>query len=170
MITRVFLVSWYQRKKNNITEYTDPRTYEQFHTPFWRKREGRNLSWGSCYVMVVDSSLRDLRNTSYHSAKPSALVDFVKNICLIFRTVGRWHSLSNSFYVPCLLIFFCSVLVIYSVISSFDSCRPVAQLFWHMLKKLQWRTAAMERGCDILSYRLEPTRNEICKLVTLNSI
>ena len=119
---------------------------------------------------VVDSSLRDLRNTSYHSAKPSALVDFVKNICLIFRTVGRWHSLSNSFYVPCLLIFFCSVLVIYSVISSFDSCRPVAQLFWHMLKKLQWRTAAMERGCDVLLYRLEPTRNEICKLVTLNSI
>ena len=58
----------------------------------------------------VDNSLRDLRNISYHSVKaefnncfiihskyfqalnkPSVLVDFFKNICLIFRTVGEYE-------------------------------------------------------------------------------
>ena len=60
---------------------------------------------------VVDSSLRDLRNTSYHSAKaefnncfvihlkyfqalnnlPSSKIDFFKNICLIFGTVEEYE-------------------------------------------------------------------------------
>ena len=66
--------------------------------------------------------------------KPSVLIDFFKtfawfsaqleNMNSYYFSKRRWHSLSNSFYVSCLLIFFCSVLVIYSAISSFDSCRP----------------------------------------------
>ena len=77
--------------------------------------------------------------------KPSVLIDFFKtfawfsaqleNMNSYYFSKRRWRSLSNSFYVSCLLIFFCSVLVIYLAISSFDSCRPAAQLFWQMLKK-----------------------------------
>ena len=143
----------------------------------------------------VDNSLRDLRNTSYHSVKaefnncfiihskyfqalnkPSVLIDFFKtfawfsaqleNMNSYYFSKRRWHSLSNSFYVSCLLIFFCSVLVIYSAISSVDSCRPAAQLFRHMLKK-----ATVTHRCHGTRLRytivsIGANQNEICKLVT----
>ena len=85
----------------------------------------------SMVLTNLPSSWTSLKTFAWFSAQ----LESMDNYYLSNFSKCRWHSLSNSFYVSCLLIFFCSVLVIYLAISSFDSCRPAAQLFRYMLKK-----------------------------------
>ena len=183
MITRVFLVSWYQRKKKITLQSTQTLGHTSNSIPpsggkgrgetflgvpamlwstiikwgwtwYWKLCRTRWITaYEICVILHIYHSAKAEFNNCFiiHSKyfqalnKPSVLIDFFKtfawfsaqleNMNSYYFSKRRWHSLSNSFYVSCLLIFFCSVLVIYSAISSFDSCRPAAQLFWQMLKK-----------------------------------